>query len=55
MIRVVYLQIHNIYKTMQNINDTQHPVKVGLSDAYIRDKSILGEYMKFCPFALPKF
>lgn len=33
----------NVPIAVNAINDTQHPVKVGLSDAYIRDKSILGE------------
>ncbi|OXA58296.1 plexin domain-containing protein 1 [Folsomia candida] len=31
----------NVPIAVNAINDTQHPVKVGLSDAYIRDKSIL--------------
>lgn len=37
-----------VYKTIPipvgAINDTHHPVKVGLSDAYIKDKNMLCEY-----------
>jgi len=32
---------------VKDINDTNHPVKIGLSDAYIRDRNVFGKLRKY--------
>lgn len=37
---------------VQQINDTQHPVKVGISDAYLNDNIIFCEYLLYYSYIL---